>query len=39
MAELAARAAAERLDEDRTTPRDIVLEPSLVVRGTTGPPR
>jgi DNA-binding LacI/PurR family transcriptional regulator len=35
MAELAVQAAAERLDDDRTTPRDIVLAPSLVVRGST----
>jgi DNA-binding LacI/PurR family transcriptional regulator len=35
MAELAVQAAAERLDEERTTPRDVVLEPTLVVRGTT----
>jgi DNA-binding LacI/PurR family transcriptional regulator len=28
----------ERLDEERTTPREVVLTPNLVVRGTTGPP-
>ncbi|MFG2963257.1 MULTISPECIES: LacI family DNA-binding transcriptional regulator [unclassified Streptomyces] len=32
-------AAVERLDQGRTEPREIVLAPSLVVRGTTGPPR
>jgi DNA-binding LacI/PurR family transcriptional regulator len=30
--------AVERLDEERTTPREVVLTPTLVVRGTTGPP-
>jgi len=39
MAQLAVRAAAERLDDGRVTPRDIVLIPQLVVRGTTGPAR
>ena len=29
----------ERLDEGRTTPREVVLAPSLVVRGTTAQPR
>ncbi|WP_307841555.1 LacI family DNA-binding transcriptional regulator [Streptomyces endocoffeicus] len=38
-AEAAVRAAAERLDEGRTADRDIVLDPTLVVRGSTGPPR
>ncbi|MEB3372429.1 LacI family DNA-binding transcriptional regulator [Saccharopolyspora mangrovi] len=38
VAELAVQAAAERLDEGRTTDRDIVLEPTLVVRGSTGHP-
>ncbi|GAA2308607.1 LacI family DNA-binding transcriptional regulator [Streptomyces violaceusniger] len=38
-AELAVRAAAERLDEGRTADRDIVLDPTLAVRGSTGPPR
>lgn len=38
MAELAVQAAAERLDDVRTTRRDIVLDPALVVRGTTAPP-
>ncbi|MFE2063338.1 LacI family DNA-binding transcriptional regulator [Streptomyces sp. NPDC059467] len=32
-------AAVERLDHGRTEPREIVLTPSLVVRGTTAPPR
>jgi DNA-binding LacI/PurR family transcriptional regulator len=31
--------AAERLDGGRTTPREVVLTPHLVVRSTTGPPR
>jgi DNA-binding LacI/PurR family transcriptional regulator len=39
MAEHAVQAVIERLDHGRTTARDIVLAPSLVVRGTTGPPR
>ncbi len=39
MAELAVQAVIERLDQGRTKARDIVLDPSLVVRGTTGPPR
>ena len=30
---------AERLDEQRTSPRHDVVAPSLVVRSTTGPPR
>ncbi|MEU1941177.1 substrate-binding domain-containing protein [Streptomyces sp. NPDC020125] len=38
-ADRAVRAAVERLDEGRTTDRDIVLDPTLVVRGSTGPPR
>lgn len=38
MADLAVQAAAERLDDDRTAPRDVVLDPTLVVRGSTGPP-
>ncbi|ADI12643.1 transcriptional regulator, LacI family protein [Streptomyces bingchenggensis BCW-1] len=32
-------AAVERLDQGRAVPREIVLAPSLVVRGTTAPPR
>jgi DNA-binding LacI/PurR family transcriptional regulator len=39
IAELSVRAAAERLDEGRVSSRDIVLDPQLVVRGTTGPVR
>jgi len=39
IAELAVQAAAERLDGGRTTPRDIVVDPTLVIRSTTGPPR
>ena len=37
-AEHAVAAAVERLDGGRTTPREVVLTPRLVVRGTTGPP-
>jgi len=37
IAECAVRAAAERLDEGRAESRDIVLDPQLVVRGTSGP--
>ena len=33
----AVRAVAERLEGGRTTPSDIVLEPTVVVRGSTGP--
>lgn len=39
VARLAVQAAVERLDEGRTVDRDIVLDPTLVVRGSTGPPR
>jgi DNA-binding LacI/PurR family transcriptional regulator len=39
MAEYAVTAIIERLDLGRTTPRDIVLDPTLVTRGTTGAPR
>jgi len=39
LAELAVRAAAERLDESREEVRDIVLDPQLVVRGSSGPAR
>jgi DNA-binding LacI/PurR family transcriptional regulator len=39
VAELAVQAATERLDHARTADRDIVLNPTLVVRGSTGPPR
>ncbi|MFJ2813596.1 LacI family DNA-binding transcriptional regulator [Streptomyces sp. NPDC087294] len=34
----AVTAAVQRLDEGRTAPREVVLPPRLVVRGTTGPP-
>ena len=37
-AEHAVAAAVERLDGGRTTPREVVLAPHLVDRGTTGPP-
>ena len=35
----AVTAAVERLDQGRTAPREIVLAPSLVVRGSTARPR
>lgn len=38
-AEHAVTAALERLDGGRTRPREVVLRPHLVVRGSTGPPR
>jgi DNA-binding LacI/PurR family transcriptional regulator len=38
MAELAVRAVVERLDEGRTTPKDLVLQPAVVVRGFTSAP-
>lgn len=34
----AVTAAVERLDEDRTEPREVVLTPRLVLRGTTAEP-
>jgi DNA-binding LacI/PurR family transcriptional regulator len=34
----AVTAAVERLDQDRTEPREVVLTPRLVVRGTTAEP-
>src|SRR5215217_89761 len=37
-AEHAVAAAVERLDGGRVRPREVVLAPRLVVRGTTGPP-
>ena len=37
MAGLAVEAAAQRLDDGRTTARDIVAKPTLIVRGSTGP--
>lgn len=39
MAEHAVRAIIERLDHGRVEAREIVLDPTLVVRGTTRPPR
>ncbi|HVV12995.1 LacI family DNA-binding transcriptional regulator [Amycolatopsis sp.] len=38
-AELAVRAVVERLDEPRMRPRELVLQPSLVIRGSTGVPK
>lgn len=38
MAELAVRAVVERLDAGRTAPTDLVLPPTVVVRGSTRPP-
>jgi DNA-binding LacI/PurR family transcriptional regulator len=38
-AEHAVVSAVERLDDGRTEPRAIVLDPQFVVRGTTGPAR
>jgi DNA-binding LacI/PurR family transcriptional regulator len=38
-ARLAVAAAVERLDSGRTAPRESVLPPRLVVRGSTGPAR
>ncbi|MFE1837427.1 LacI family DNA-binding transcriptional regulator [Streptomyces sviceus] len=37
-AQHAVTAAVERLDQDRTEPREVVLAPRLVVRGTTAAP-
>jgi DNA-binding LacI/PurR family transcriptional regulator len=37
-AEQAVALAAERLENGRTAPREVVLTPHLVVRSTTGPP-
>lgn len=37
-ARYAVAAAVERLDEDRTEPREVVLTPHLVLRGTTAEP-
>jgi len=39
VAERAVQAIIERLDHGRIETREIVLDPTLVVRGTTGPPR
>ncbi|GAA0535414.1 LacI family transcriptional regulator [Saccharopolyspora subtropica] len=38
MAEQAVRLAVARLEDSALPPREVVLEPKLVVRGTTGPP-
>jgi DNA-binding LacI/PurR family transcriptional regulator len=38
MAQAAVAAAVERLEGERTESADVVLEPHLVVRGTTAPP-
>lgn len=38
-ARYAVAAAVERLDQDRTEPREVVLTPQLVVRGTIAAPR
>lgn len=38
-AELAVRCIVDRLDDRRSEVREIVLEPDLVIRGTTGPPQ
>lgn len=38
MADAAVAAAVERLEGSRSAPVDVVLDPHLVVRGTTGPP-
>jgi len=38
-ADQAVAVALERLEGTRTAPREVVLTPHLVVRGTTGPPR
>ncbi|MGO4751901.1 substrate-binding domain-containing protein, partial [Streptomyces sp. 2MCAF27] len=37
-ARYAVTAAVKRLDQDRTEPREVVLTPHLVVRGTTAAP-
>jgi DNA-binding LacI/PurR family transcriptional regulator len=38
MAEHAVRFAVERLEDPRREPREAVVEPKMVVRGTSGPP-
>ncbi|NKQ55432.1 LacI family transcriptional regulator [Amycolatopsis sp. K13G38] len=38
-AELAVRALVDRLDGDAGDPRDLIVQPKLMVRGTTGKPR
>jgi DNA-binding LacI/PurR family transcriptional regulator len=37
-AEQAVALAVERLEQGRTEPREVVLAPRLVIRGTTAPP-
>jgi len=37
MATAAVEAATQRLDDGRTEPVELVLEPQLVIRGTTTP--
>jgi len=37
MAELVVEAATQRLDDGRTAARDIVVKPTLIIRGSTGP--
>ncbi len=39
IAELAVQAIVERLDEGRVIPRELVIDPTLVIRGTTSVPR
>ena len=39
MARLAVKAAVERLERPTRRPKDVVLRPKLVVRGTTAAPR
>jgi DNA-binding LacI/PurR family transcriptional regulator len=39
MARLAVKAAVERLERPTRKPKDVVLRPKLVVRGTTSTPR
>jgi DNA-binding LacI/PurR family transcriptional regulator len=38
MGQMAVAALLERLERGRTRQRRVVLAPTLVVRGTTGPP-
>ncbi|WP_372665923.1 substrate-binding domain-containing protein [Amycolatopsis kentuckyensis] len=38
LAEHAVRAAIARLEDDSALPTETVIDPKLVVRGTTGPP-
>ena len=37
MAELVVEAATQRLGDGRTAARDIVVKPTLIIRGSTGP--